>query len=213
MTDSADKPNAVRGRPLDADGSITRGRIIAAARDCFARHGYANATNRMIASAAGITASALYNYFPTKADMYCAVVDEGEHYVAEAYEQVIKGIESPLQAICAILDFNIGVHGQEPERAFFYGHMRSEIGRHQELAAFVQNRESPTEQIFRRLLQQARQCGEISSAIPEENIEMMLFACMLGMSSYGLQVDKEQQQKNMLAFRMLIDGSLIPRRN
>lgn len=208
---SAEKTPSVRGRPQDADGHATRLRIIDAARDCFSRHGYANATNRMIAAAAGVTASALYNYFPTKADLYAAVVEVGEQQVADAYGQVIANIDSPLEAICAILDFNIGVHGAEPERALFYGHLRSEIGRHTELASRLQNRVSPTENIVRSLLQEARRRGEISDAIPQENVEMMLFACMLGMSAYGLQVDKEQQQINMRAFRMLIDGTLIRR--
>jgi AcrR family transcriptional regulator len=203
------KKNIARGRPFDADGALTRNRIINGARECFSQHGYANATNRMIAGQAGITASALYNYFPNKAELYCAVLEEGESHVAIAYEEAIKGIDSPLAAICAILDLNISMHGQFPELTYFFGHIRSEIGRHPELAAIMQDRDGPTEKIFRKLIRKAQQQGEISKAIPEKNIEMMLFACVLGMSAYGLQVESKQQLKNMQAFRMLIDGSLI----
>ncbi|HEY9032853.1 MAG TPA: TetR/AcrR family transcriptional regulator [Pseudomonadales bacterium] len=197
-----------RGRPVDADGQQTRRRILAAARDCFSHHGYANATNRMIASEAGITASALYNYFPAKVDIYCAVLEEAEHYVAAIYENTIRDIDSPLQAICALLDLNIRMYGKYSGLTFFFGHMRSEISRNPELAAVVESRESPTEKILRRLIHAARQQGELSRAIPEKNIEMMLFACMLGLSTYGLRVDNRDQSRNMQAFRMLLDGSL-----
>lgn len=203
------KTRTLRGRPFEADGSVTRNRIVSGARLCFSRHGYAHATNRMIAAEAGITASALYNYFPTKADIYQAVVAESEQHVAEAYQDIIRRHDSPLQALCAILDFNIDMHGQYPELSLFFGHIRSEISRHPELAGVGDNSNSPTTRIFRRLIHDARHNGEISSAIGEKNIEQMLFACMLGMSAYGLQVDVKQQKKNLLAFRMLIDGSLI----
>lgn len=209
MSEKDHTKTAARGRPFDADGQATRRRILASARDCFARHGYANATNRMIAGAAGISPSALYNYFPAKVDMYRSVLEEAEQYVAEFYEDTIKNIASPLQALCAILDLNIRMYGQYSELTFFFGHMRSEISRNPELAELIQSRDSPTEKIFRRLIHEARQQGEITNAIAENNIEMMLFACMLGMSTYGLQIDNKEQSKNMLAFRMLIDGSLI----
>lgn len=210
-TTPAGKKAPARGRPFDADGAATRSRIITAARECFSRHGYANATNKMIATEAGITASALYNYFPNKADIYRAVVEEGEQYVGIAYDAIVQQHESPLEALCAILDFNMEMHGQFPELTFFFGHIRSEISRHPELASIGDNTDSPTTKVLRKLIHQARLKGEITDAIPEKNIEQMLFACMLGMSAYGLQVENRQQKKNMLAFRMLIDGSLVRR--
>ena len=41
--------------------------IVEAALDCFARHGYDGATNKLIAEAAGMKSAALiYHYFPSK---------------------------------------------------------------------------------------------------------------------------------------------------
>ena len=103
----SNQPNKnIRGRPVDADGNITREKIIAAARECFARGGYGNATNKIIAQAAGVTASAIYNYFPAKKDIFLAIVVEGEQYIASAYQSAIADIDSPKQAILAILDCN-----------------------------------------------------------------------------------------------------------
>jgi len=63
---------SVRGRPLEADGAKTRQKIIAGARECFAVNGYANATNKLIAESAGVTASNIYNYFPKEYDAQIA---------------------------------------------------------------------------------------------------------------------------------------------
>jgi AcrR family transcriptional regulator len=165
----------------------------------------------MIAKQAGITAAAIYNYFPTKADIYRAVVDAGEYFVADAYEKIIKQHASPVDALCAIFDFNMNVHSQFPELLHFFGHIRTEISRNPELAAIGDSGFSPTTKVLRKLIQQARAKGEISGQIPAHNIEQMLFACIIGISAYGITVEAQEQRKNMLAFRMLIDGSLMTR--
>ena len=49
-------------------------RILASARDQFLRHGYSRASMRGIASAAGVSAGNLYNYFPNKDELFRRVV-------------------------------------------------------------------------------------------------------------------------------------------
>lgn len=198
-----------RGRPFDANGIVTRTNIINAARTCFAQQGYAAATNKMIANAAGLSASALYNYFPSKADIYCAVIEDGEAYIAEAHHKAIENIPSPLAAICCILNVNRRLHIERPDFSAFFGHIRSETSRNPELAHYLKNRESGTETLFLPLIKQAQDKGEISCILPAENIEMMLVGCMLGLSSFSLQISDEEHQKNLQAFQLLIAGTLI----
>ncbi len=54
----------------------TRGRILAAARVLFARHGYRGTTVRMIAERANLTDPAVYYYFPTKRDLHDVLMVE-----------------------------------------------------------------------------------------------------------------------------------------
>ena len=50
--------------------------ILDAALDCFARHGYEGATNKVIAEAAGMkSAGIIYHYFPSKEDLFQACLD------------------------------------------------------------------------------------------------------------------------------------------
>jgi len=54
----------------------TRSRILDAARDCFSRAGFEAATTRDIATAAGIAAGTLFNYFPAKESIAMVLVAE-----------------------------------------------------------------------------------------------------------------------------------------
>src|SRR5258708_18440522 len=64
------KPRARRrGRPVDSDG-LTRERILAPARECFAESGYAAASTHMGASPVALTTAALYHPFRTNTDPY-----------------------------------------------------------------------------------------------------------------------------------------------
>ncbi|MFI4933302.1 MAG: TetR/AcrR family transcriptional regulator [Caulobacterales bacterium] len=53
----------------------TRTRILEAALDLFARHGFAGASMRQLAGAVGLTQSSLYNHFASKEAIYHALID------------------------------------------------------------------------------------------------------------------------------------------
>ncbi len=57
------------------DGDTVRRRLLDAAEHVFAERGYAGATTREIALAAGIRKRMLFYYFPTKAALYHAVLE------------------------------------------------------------------------------------------------------------------------------------------
>ncbi len=55
-------------------GADTRADILAAAREAFARLGYARATIRRIAADAGVDPALVHHYFGSKADLYAASI-------------------------------------------------------------------------------------------------------------------------------------------
>jgi AcrR family transcriptional regulator len=73
------------GRPADTDSEKTRQQLLAAAANHFARDGYAHATLRGIAQAAGLTAGTLYHHYATKADLYQAVYRYAVDELTAAY--------------------------------------------------------------------------------------------------------------------------------
>jgi TetR/AcrR family transcriptional regulator len=59
-------------------GSDRRRQLLESALDVFARKGYGGATTKEIASAAGVTEAVLFHHFPTKQDLYTAVLSNKE---------------------------------------------------------------------------------------------------------------------------------------
>ena len=200
--------NSSRGRPFDADGSITRKKIIDSARECFAKQGYGSATNKMIAESAGVTASAIYNYFPAKKDIFLAVFQEGESYMADKYEQSICQIDSPLAALCQLLECNLEIYRNRPDLPPFFGHIQSEISRYPELVEAMANRESKISPIFSRLVKAAQQQGEFNQRLPAENIEAMILSAILGLALFCLHTDSASHHRNIEAFKLLLQGAL-----
>lgn len=64
--------------PRQVTSEERRQLIIRAATQLIAEKGLRNATNKEIAQTAGVTAAALYWYFPTKDDLFWAVVQQNE---------------------------------------------------------------------------------------------------------------------------------------
>ncbi|ORA76825.1 TetR family transcriptional regulator [Mycolicibacter kumamotonensis] len=61
------------GRPSGASGS--RDRILASARELFARNGFANTSMRAVASGAGVDAALVHHYFGTKQQLFAAATE------------------------------------------------------------------------------------------------------------------------------------------
>ena len=75
------------GRPVDAESTPTRERILHAARELIYAQGY-NATGiSAILKMARVNSGSLYHYFPTKADLLRAVL---EHYTEMLWPVVIQ---------------------------------------------------------------------------------------------------------------------------
>ena len=81
----------------------TRRRILKAARDRFAEAGFEAATTREIAAAAGIAASTLFNYFPSKEAIVMALAAEALDKARRRFEAGPRGesLEEDLFALIA----------------------------------------------------------------------------------------------------------------
>lgn len=64
-----------RGRPRKGTRPDTRHRILTAATDVFAQHGYDGATTKDIAARAGVDPALIHHYFGTKAELFAIVLD------------------------------------------------------------------------------------------------------------------------------------------
>lgn len=62
-----------------------RAAIVAAAYRCMAQNGYERTTTALICSSAGVSSGTFFHYFPTKAAVLAAVLQDGLHHTREAF--------------------------------------------------------------------------------------------------------------------------------
>ncbi|MEV6827009.1 TetR/AcrR family transcriptional regulator [Amycolatopsis sp. NPDC051102] len=79
-----------------------RSEILAAAVPLFERDGFATVTNGRIAEAVGLVPSALYRYFPGKADILAAACLQAAALLAQAVEHNLRGTTGPHDALAAL---------------------------------------------------------------------------------------------------------------
>jgi AcrR family transcriptional regulator len=98
--------NSGTARPVDLPTQpvprTRRAEILAAAIPLFEKDGFTNVTNGRIAEAVGLVPSALYRYFPGKADILVAACLQAAAILAQAVEQNLRGVVDPHDAVAAL---------------------------------------------------------------------------------------------------------------
>jgi TetR/AcrR family hemagglutinin/protease transcriptional regulator len=89
------KPARTRLSPDDR-----RAQLLNHAVACFADHGIARATQAQVAARAGVSVSAVYSYFRTRADLVAAVLDNVASTIAA---MVVDALETPAAPAEALL--------------------------------------------------------------------------------------------------------------
>jgi AcrR family transcriptional regulator len=77
----------------------TRAKLVAAARELFAREGYAAVGTEAIVRRAGVTRGALYHQFASKEDLFLAVYEEVERELTEGVAASLDPPASPFAAL------------------------------------------------------------------------------------------------------------------
>ncbi len=75
-------------RPLRRDAELNLARILVAARDVFAEHGY-DASMEQIAGRAGVGVGTLYRRFPNKGELVSAVIEAANERTRQIAESVL----------------------------------------------------------------------------------------------------------------------------
>lgn len=98
-------------------GEVTRERIILAALKVFSEHPYKAASIRMIGKAGGFDHPLIHYYFPTKAELFEAVVEQMCESFVEANDSWFEGLEriSPREGFPLYVERFLGYHFKRPE--------------------------------------------------------------------------------------------------
>ena len=96
---NAFSPAATAGRKKRGEGHTRREEILQAAKELFLEQGYDNTTIRRIADRVGVSAPALYLYFPDKEQMMLALCDQTFGHLLRAVDEIEKTATDPCQRI------------------------------------------------------------------------------------------------------------------
>jgi TetR/AcrR family transcriptional regulator len=77
-----------RAKPQRMAAADRRQQIIRTAMELFARKGFKGTTTKEIAMAAGVNEALIFRHFPTKQDLYSAIID----FKMGEYQQKIRGV-------------------------------------------------------------------------------------------------------------------------
>jgi AcrR family transcriptional regulator len=94
----------------------TRERILAEAEASLGEHGYHGTRLHEIASRVGIQKASLFHYFPSKDDLYCAVVDEGFGETEQTIRRAFETASGPLNKLRALIEAYVDIVAAHPQR-------------------------------------------------------------------------------------------------
>jgi AcrR family transcriptional regulator len=98
----------------------TRNRILEVAEEFLGEHGYHGTRLHQIAERVGIQKASLFHYFPSKAQLYRAVIEEGFGEMEETIGRVLQRGGKPLDTIEAVVEeyVNLVVAHRERTKIF-----------------------------------------------------------------------------------------------
>jgi len=205
----ADAAHASRrlGRPREADSAATKRRILDVARAAFASGGYDSSTNRDLAAQVGITAGALYYYYPSKLDLYLAVHEDVQQRVYGRFNEAADGAEGFVGMFDAVLDVAHELNESDPTVAAFIGATRADMRRHPEIAASLAAHTERRNAFFERLID----AGVVSGEIDPKNRQFMVefvSIILIGLTD-GVSDDSERHQRAVTSIKMALRGDLL----
>ncbi|MBJ7369604.1 MAG: TetR/AcrR family transcriptional regulator [Ilumatobacteraceae bacterium] len=195
------------GRPPATDSGDTKRRILDIAREMFSVHGYEVATNRDIASAAGITSGALYHYFGSKLDLYLAVHEDVQAGVYESFSNATMNLETFTEMFLAVLEVAHDMNENDPSVARFIGAVRVDAQRHPEMAVALSPRSTQREVFFTRLIDLGVKTGEIDEQQRSFALAFLL-TVLVGLTD-AVSGDNAQHKQAIEAIKMVMTGDLL----
>lgn len=195
------------GRPPATDSGDTKRRILDIAREMFSVHGYEVATNRDIATAAGITSGALYHYFGSKLDLYLAVHEDVQAGVYESFSNATMNLETFTEMFLAVLEVAHDMNENDPSVARFIGAVRVDSQRHPEMAAALSPRSTQREVFFTRLIDVGVKTGEIDEQQRSFALAFLL-TILVGLTD-AVSGDNAQHKQAIEAIKMVMTGDLL----
>lgn len=186
----ASKGPALRtGRPPGSDGVQTRERIRRVARGIFAEFGYEKASFESISRAADISRTALYKYYPSKAELYRDVYTSlFETVFGRLLEEALSRAPSLSGRLRYLFESVASLHREDPTYGSFIATSLVDALRHPEFAGLAEAEKDRSSAFFRTVLADAASSGDLPASTDPDDLANVLFSLLWGLGLFSVFV-------------------------
>lgn len=182
-----------------------RARILAAAEQQFAEHGFHKATMQMIAAAAEMSPGNLYRYFPSK-DAIIQAFAEGER---EESAKTFAEVAAAADIVDGLLSATLRYVLEEPRESIAVTlEVLAEMTRNPAVAAPIEAVERAVHADFREVLTHARTAGRLRPDLDPDAAAMLLLALADGLLTRRLLRAGLDAERVTAALRELLERYL-----
>jgi AcrR family transcriptional regulator len=199
------------GRPAGADAAVTRGRVIEAAQQFFANRGYAPATNKAIADAAGVTAGAVYYHFGSKAKLFAAACQDAYDLIFHRYAAEITEPAGIREILRQLLEVSMRLNRDHRSLAGFVATAPLEARRHPELADTVRKQADRRTAFLLQRVAAGQQAGLIPAELDPAQVAALIGLLLHGFADAAAELPPDVLERQATLFDTLISGRLTPR--
>lgn len=170
-----------------------RAQILQAAADGFARNGIHQTTMQQICAAAGMSAGALYRYFPTKDSIILAFAEDERAETAKFFAQVSSAPNVVVALTQVIPELLSGLTGESYGRLVL--EVAAEAARNPAVKAAFDQNEVELSELLSAALRRGQAAGHVAPGLdPEATVFLLtaLFDGLAGRAAVSRPLDKDR---------------------
>jgi AcrR family transcriptional regulator len=170
------RASAAGAKPRQRNAEATKGRILQAARQEFARHGLAGARVDAIADRAKANKRMIYHYFAGKDDLFRAVLEEAFIDIRGAEKMLHLDERDPVEAIRVLVEFTWNYYLEHPEFLTLVNSENLHKARHLKKSKIIQEMHRSYVAMISGILRAGVEKGEFRSGIDPVQLNITIAA-------------------------------------
>jgi AcrR family transcriptional regulator len=167
----------------------------------FARKGTSAATMQDVAAEAGLSAGAIYRYYPSKEDLVRAVFKQLRDENEELFSKAAAGATTPLETLLnsgRVVRERLRSESSREATIVQLEAILDDARRSEELVAEGRQLRRAYLALTERVFRQAQMTGELDPDLDTQGLAAMLLACMVGVQVLALEVEDVREMEPVL---------------
>ncbi len=206
-TATVTRPRGV-GRPKGQNRDAMLANILTVARRHFAEKGYAQTTYIGIAQDAGISHTAIYSYYESKADLYLATLIATQEQFLPDFIKAMEETETLRDRFHRLMMISATAHAQDDSITGFLSGVPIEMRRHPELNSALAQQNDAVFAMMATLFDDAKQSGELATNASTINLVSAFFGGTIGVALFEYGVHVTSLTEAMSVFIDMIEGNI-----